>query len=154
MDMTQTENIMRKRSTRIVQLALAGLLVSALATAAQAETGAVRVVFTKGGFIIGVGGGQGVLRFRGRDYPFRVSGMSLGATIGASTTQFVGRALNIRSPGDIAGNYSAIGAGGALAAGAGGVQLQNEKGVVLQLHGAKVGVELSAAVGGVQIALE
>lgn len=145
---------MRKRSTRIVQLVLAGLLVSGLATAARAETGAVRVVFTKGGFIVGVGGGQGVLRFRGRDYPFRVSGMSFGATIGASTTQFVGRALNMHSPGDIAGNYSAIGAGGALAAGAGGVQLQNEKGVILQLHGPKVGVELSAAVGGVQIALQ
>jgi hypothetical protein len=41
-----------------------------------------------------------------------------------------------------------------LAAGAGGVQLQSEKGVILQLHGVKVGVELSAAVGGVQIALE
>lgn len=80
--------------------------------------------------------------------------MSFGATIGASTTDLVGRALNMRSPGDIAGNYSAIGAGGALAAGVGGVQLQNEKGVILQLHGAKVGVELSAAVGGVQIALE
>jgi len=145
---------MRKRSTRIVQLALAGLLVSCLVTAAQAETGDVRVVFTKGGFIVGVGGGHGVLTFRGHNYPFRVSGMSFGATIGASTTQLVGRAMNIRSPGDIAGNYSAIGAGGALAAGAGGVQLQNEKGVVLQLHGAKVGVELSAAVGGVQIALE
>ncbi len=145
---------MRKRSRRIVQLALAGLLVSGMATSAQAETGAVRVVFTKGGFIIGVGGGHGVLSFRGRHYPFRVSGMSIGATIGASTTNLVGHALNIRSPGDIAGNYSAIGAGGALAAGAGGVQLQNERGVILQLHGAKVGVELSAAVGGVQIALE
>ncbi len=145
---------MRKRSRRIVQLALAGLLVSGVATSAQAETGAVRVVFTKGGFIIGVGGGHGVLSFRGRHYPFRVSGMSIGATIGASTTNLVGHALNIRSPGDIAGNYSAIGAGGALAAGAGGVQLQNERGVILQLHGAKVGVELSAAVGGVQIALE
>ncbi len=145
---------MRKRSRRIVQLALAGLLVSGMATSAQAETGAVRVVFTKGGFIIGVGGGRGVLTFRGRHYPFRVSGMSIGATIGASTTNLVGHALNIRSPGDIAGNYSAIGAGGALAAGAGGVQLQNERGVILQLHGAKVGVELSAAVGGVQIALE
>jgi hypothetical protein len=33
------------------------------------------------------------------------------------------------------------------------VQLQNDKGVV-QLHGAKIGVEVSAAVGGVQIALE
>jgi hypothetical protein len=145
---------MRKRSTWIVQLALAGLLVSGMAASAQAETGAVRVVFTKGGFIVGVGGGHGVLTLRGHHYRFRVSGMSVGATIGASTTNFVGRALNIRSPGDIAGNYSAIGAGGALAAGAGGVQLQNEKGVILQLHGVKVGVELSAAVGGVQIALE
>jgi hypothetical protein len=145
---------MRKRSTWIVQLALAGLLVSGMGTSAQAETGAVRVVFTKGGFIVGVGGGHGVLTLRGHHYRFRVSGMSVGATIGASTTNFVGRALNIRSPGDIAGNYSAIGAGGALAAGAGGVQLQNEKGVILQLHGVKVGVELSAAVGGVQIALE
>jgi hypothetical protein len=148
------ENSMRKRAARIVQLALAGLLVSGLATAARAETGTVRVVFTKGGFIVGVGGGQGVLTFRGHNYPFKVSGMSFGATIGASTTDLVGRALNMHSPGDIAGNYSAIGAGGALAAGAGGVQLQNEKGVILQLHGVKVGVELSAAVGGVQIALE
>ena len=55
---------------------------------------------------------------------------------------------------DIQGTYAVIGAGGALAAGAGGVQLQNEKGVILQLAGGKVGVELSAAVGGVTIALK
>jgi hypothetical protein len=146
---------MEKHGVRILQAAVLALLLSLTATrSSQAETGAVRVVFTKGGFIVGVGGGRGVLTFRGHRYPFRVSGMSLGATIGASTTDFVGRALNMRSPGDIAGNYGAIGAGGALAAGAGGVQLQNEKGVILQLHGVKVGVELSAAVGGVQIALE
>ncbi|WP_024506081.1 hypothetical protein [Bradyrhizobium sp. ARR65] len=144
---------MRKCFGWIIQLSVAGLLASGLATATQAETGVVRVVFTKGGFIIGVGGGEGVLIFRGHRYPFTVSGMSIGATIGASTTQFTGRALNIRSPGDIQGTYSVIGAGGALAAGAGGVQLQNEKGVILQLHGPKIGVELSAAVGGVQIAL-
>jgi hypothetical protein len=145
---------MEKRGMRILQAALLGLLVSStVTTATRAEIGAVRVVFTKGGFIIGVGGGEGVLTFRGNKYPFTVSGMSIGATIGASTTQFVGRALNMRSPGDIQGTYSAIGAGGALAAGAGGVQLQNEKGVILQLHGPKVGVELSAAVGGVTIAL-
>jgi len=153
--LSQRENTMIKRGIRVLQFATLALLVTAiLPTSSQAETGAVRVVFTKGGFIVGVGGGRGVLTFRGHHYPFRVSGMSIGATIGASTTDLVGRALNMRSPGDIAGNYSAIGAGGALAAGAGGVQLQNEKGVILQLHGVKVGVELSAAVGGVQIALE
>jgi hypothetical protein len=146
---------MEKRGIRILQAAVLALLLSITATrSSQAETGAVRVVFTKGGFIVGVGGGRGVLTFRGHHYPFRVSGMSFGATIGASTTDLVGRALNMHSPGDIAGNFGAIGAGGALAAGAGGVQLQNEKGVILQLHGVKVGVELSAAVGGVQIALE
>jgi hypothetical protein len=80
--------------------------------------------------------------------------MSVGFTIGASTTQLAGQALNLKSPGDIQGTYAVIGAGGALAAGAGGVQLQNEKGVILQLAGGKVGVELSAAVGGVTIALK
>ena len=136
-------------------VALLGMLGSVgLATPTLAEIGAVSVVFTKGGFIVGVGGGQGVLIFRGKRYPFTVSGMSVGLTIGASTTKFVGRALNLRSPGDLAGGYSVAGAGGALAAGAGGVQLQNGKGVILQLSGPKVGVEASAAVGGVTITMQ
>ena len=146
---------MKQHQRLLARLALAVFLVTGvLPTAAQAETGAVRVVFTKGGFIVGVGGGEGVLTFRGHHYRFNVSGMSVGFTIGASTTKFTGQALNLRSPGDIQGTYAVIGAGGALAAGAGGVQLQNEKGVILQLAGAKVGVELSAAVGGVTIALK
>jgi hypothetical protein len=146
------EKVMRYR-TRMFQAVVLGLLASAGYTStSRAETGAVRVVFTKAGFIIGVGGGQ-VLTFRGRNYPFKVSGASLGATIGASTTKFIGRALNLRSPGDIAGSYGAAGAGGALAAGAGGVQLQNANGVILQLSGPKVGVEFSAALAGVTITM-
>jgi hypothetical protein len=126
-----------------------------LASPSRADTGAVRVVFTKGGFIVGVGSGRGVLIFKGHRYPFRVGGMSVGFTIGASTTQLQGHALNLNSPADIQGSYSVLGAGGALAAGAGGVQLQNNQtGVILQLAGGKVGVELSAAVGGVTITLE
>jgi hypothetical protein len=82
---------------------MAGLL----PTTAQAETGAVRVVFTKSGLIVGVGRGEGVLTFRGHHYPFTVSGMSVGFTIGASTTALSGRALNLRTPGDIQGTYSA-----------------------------------------------
>ena len=146
---------MKKYRTRMMLIALLGFLVSAsYATPSFAETGAVSVVFTKGGFIVGVGGGQGVLTFRGKHYPFTVSGMSVGFTIGASTTKFVGRALNLHSPGDLAGSYAAGGAGGALAAGAGGVQLQNANGVILQLSGPKVGAEVSAAVGGVTIAMQ
>jgi len=143
------------KSRRMMLLALLGVLATAgFATPSAAEIGAVTVIFTKGGFIIGVGGGEGVLVFRGRRYPFTVSGMSVGFTIGASTTKFVGRALNLRSPGDLAGSYAVAGAGGALAAGAGGVQLQNANGVILQLSGPRIGVEASAAVGGVTIAMK
>jgi len=145
---------MRKNLRALVCAAVLALVgVAGLSTASQAETGAVRVVFTKGGFIVGVGGGQGVLTFRGHHYPFVVSGMSFGATIGASTMELVGRARNLQSPGDLAGTYSALGAGAAVAGGAGGVVLQNARGVVLELHGVKVGLELSAAVGGVTITM-
>jgi len=146
---------MKKYRTGMLLAAMLGFFASVgLVTPSRAETGAVSVVFTKGGFIVGVGGGRGVLTFRGRHYPFTVSGMSVGFTIGASTTRFVGRALNLHSPGDLAGSYAAGGAGGALAAGAGGVQLQNANGVILQLSGPKVGLEASAAVGGVTIAMQ
>lgn len=140
--------------SRLLGAASALLLACGLASPAKADTCAVRVVFTKGGFIVGVGGGHGVLTCHGRHYRFAVSGMSVGFTIGASTTQLSGRALNVRSPADIQGSYAAIGASGALSAGAGGVQLQNDKGVILQLAGGKVGVELSAAVAGVTVRLE
>jgi len=145
---------MKHPRTKLPAASLLALLTCGFATPSQAETCAVRVVFTKGGFIVGVGGGHGVMICRGRSYRFAVSGMSVGFTIGASTTQLNGRALNVRSPGDIQGSYAAIGASGALAAGAGGVQLQNQNGVILQLSGAKVGVELSAAVAGVTVTLE
>ena len=145
---------MRNHGLRFLGAVLVVIFVCGVAWPARADTGAVRVVFTKGGFIVGVGGGHGVLVCRGHSYRFAVSGMSVGFTIGASTTQLSGHALNVNSPGDIQGSYAAIGAGGALAAGAGGVQLQNQKGVILQLAGGKVGVELSAAVAGVTVTLE
>src|SRR5438477_2405915 len=103
-----------KRTTAYAAFALlAGL--TGLAAPSQADTGQVAVVFTKGGFILGVGGGEGVLVLHGKRYPFSVSGMSVGFTIGASTTKFVGQAFNLRGPASIEGTYGTAGAGGAVA---------------------------------------
>ncbi|SNT06060.1 hypothetical protein AB7828_06410 [Tardiphaga sp. 215_C5_N2_1] len=144
---------MRKFSVFAVAVAvLAGVV--GFATPSSADMGQVAVIFTKGGFIVGVGGGEGVLRYRGKTYPFTVSGMSVGFTIGASTTKLIGRAINLKGPTSIEGTYGVVGAGGAVVGGAGGVQLQNGNGVILQLSGPKVGAELSAAVGGVTIRLK
>ena len=136
-----------------IKVALVALLagVAGFSTPSQAETGQVSVVFTKGGFIVGVGAGEGVLVLHGRRYPFTVSGMNVGFTIGASTAKLVGRAVNLHGLASFEGTYSAIGASGAFAAGAGGVQLQNGNGVILQLSGPKVGLEVSAAVGGATV---
>ena len=135
-------------------LAASLAIVAGFSTPSRADTGQVAVVFTKGGFIVGVGAGEGVLLYRGHKYPFTVSGMSVGFTVGASTTKLVGRALNLKGPQSIEGAYAAGGAGGAIAAGGGAVQLQNGNGVILQLSGPKVGAEVSAAVGGVTIKLK
>ena len=69
---------MKKNPTQMVRLLICGTMLSLLAvtsvsTASQADTGSVRVVFTKAGFIVGVGGGRGILTFRGHHYPFTVS---------------------------------------------------------------------------------
>ena len=148
-------NFLTNRSTRATALTfLLALLAAGVGISPSiADTGLIRAVVTKGGFIIGVGGGTGTLVFRGRHYPLQISGMSFGATIGASTTDLRGHAYHMRAPTDIEGTYSAIGAGAALAGGAGGVRLQNAKGVVLELTGVKVGAELSAAVSGVEVRL-
>jgi hypothetical protein len=151
---------MRKSCLRVALVVLLQILWSAgISTSSHAEAGSVAVVFTKGGLILGVGGGDGVLTFRGRHYPFTVSGISVGATIGASTTRLVGQALNLKGPESIEGTYTAIGAGGALAGGVGSVRLRNTNGamtngVILQLSGPKVGAELSVAAAGVSIRLK
>jgi hypothetical protein len=152
--------VIRKPRLHVAVAAVQAILwLVVISTASHAETGSVAVVFTKGGLILGVGRGEGVLTFRGTHYPFTVSGISVGGTIGVSTTKLVGQAFNLRGPESIEGTYGAVGAGGALAGGAGSVRLRNTNGsvtnvVILQLSGPKVGVELSVAAAGVSIRLK
>jgi hypothetical protein len=134
-------------------VAVAVTLAPMLAPPGWAATGTVQFEIVKAGFIVGVGGGSGTLVFQGRRYPLSVGGLSLGATIGASKAELVGRALNLRRASDIAGTYTAVGAGAAVAGGASGIRLQNAKGVVLELRGRNIGLEFTASVSGVEISL-
>jgi hypothetical protein len=135
-------------------VAIAGtFLLGALSTAEAQTTGAVRFQVAKAGFIIGVGGGTGTLRFKGKTYPLRVEGLSAG-TIGVAQADLVGTASNLRDPTDIAGTYSAAGAGVAVGGGARSIQLQNAKGVILDLRGRQAGFEASLGVGGATITMQ
>jgi len=133
--------------------AVAAVFLLALPSIADAQsTGTVRFRVAKAGFIVGVGGGSGVLNFRGRTYPLRVDGLSAG-TIGVAQADMVGTARNLRQASDIVGTYSAAGAGIAVAGGGSSVRLQNANGVVLDLRGRQAGFQASLGVGGVTISM-
>ena len=65
--------------------------------------------------------GNGVPTWRGRSCPFRVSGLSLGITAGATVGRLDGWASGIRKVSDFASTYSSVGGGAALVGGINGV---------------------------------
>ena len=119
----------------------------------QAETGTVRVLLGTTGVVVGVGNGKGTLTFHGKTYPFEVSGASLGATLALTVSELEGRVLNLRTPGDLAGNYIAVGASGAIVGGVGVARLRNANGVILVVRGPKLGAGLSVNLARVTITM-
>jgi hypothetical protein len=143
---------MNKFAIRFGLVALLALIV--LAPSADARMGSVRVTITKAALLAGAGVGHGVLTFDGREYPFRVYGLSVGVTIGASIAKLAGWASYLHELSDFEGDYTSAGLGAALIGGAGGVQLKNQKGVIITLHGARAGLEFAANLSDVRIAFE
>jgi hypothetical protein len=138
---------------RSLILSGAGLATAAFVVPAEAATGSVSLHIASAGFIFGVTGGSGTLTFRGQQFPLRVGGINAGALVGVSATDLVGTASNIHAPGDIAGLYSAIGAGLSIAGGRSSARLSNANGVVLRLHGRQVGFSFSIDLSGMSISL-
>lgn len=139
-----------------VRLAAIGLLASIAPVKpsfAQAA-GHVRVKIVKAGLLIGGGAGSGVLTYRGRNYPFSLSGVSVGITAGATIGRLDGWASGIREVGDFAGTYSSAGGGFALVGGVNGVHLRNEKGVTIVLQGPKAGMEVAANLSAITISMK
>lgn len=143
--------------TRMIKCAAAVFVAAAMLIVAtipsQADNGTVRFRVGSAGFIVGVGGGSGTLTFQGKTYPLRIGGVSVGM-IGVSSADLVGRARNLRRASDIAGTYTAVGAGLAIAGGASTARLQNANGVVLEVRGTKVGFSASLDLSGLQISMQ
>jgi hypothetical protein len=138
---------------RIAVIALSAVVLSTAPSFAQAP-GYVRVKLVKAGLMLGTGGGSGVLTYRGRNYPFTVTGLSLGVAAGASVSWLKGWASGIKQVTDFAGTYSTVGGGGAFVAGLGGVRLGNERGVKIALQGSRAGMEFAANLSEVRISLK
>ena len=98
-------------------------------------------------------GGNGVLVFRGRAYPFEVGGLGVGG-IGVSTIDATGEVYNLRDLGQFPGTYGQARYGFAVgSASAGDLWMQNEAGVILHLKAKRTGLMLSLGGDAVVISL-
>ncbi len=143
--------------SRVIKLvAVAATAASMLmggSTPSHAQSGTVRRHIVKAGFIVGVGGGSGTLTYHGKTYRLSLGGIGVGS-LGVAAVDLIGTASNLHRPADIAGAYGAAGAGATFVGGAQVATLQNQKGVVLSLHGAQAGFQVSIGLGGMTIALQ
>ncbi|SHG02889.1 hypothetical protein SAMN05443248_0027 [Bradyrhizobium erythrophlei] len=129
MNVRPSKRMKAQTMSSTIRLALIALFAHVLpvkSSLAQAP-GYVRVKLVKAPLMAGAGGGSGVLTYRGRDYPFRVSGLSLGVTAGASVSRLEGWASGIRQVSDFAGTYSAVGAGAPLSAAPGAFSWETKR---------------------------
>jgi hypothetical protein len=138
--------------TAAVIVAATALLFANFASAAP--DGTIALTLYKAGFVVGGSGGTGTLKFKGKQYPVNIGGVSLGATIGASKAELIGEAYNLKKPSDIEGTYAAVQAGVAVVGGGKVAELKNSKGVVLKIKGKQVGLELALDLGGMEVALK
>jgi len=111
-----------------------------------------------GGFHLGIGGssGSGTLTYRGRNYPFRVSGMAIGR-VGMTSSSAVGDVFNLRHLQDFNGNYSVSGAGTrgvTLGAGQTGTVMSNQAGVIVRISSTQRGVAVNATGGSITMLLQ
>ena len=139
---------------RYALLALVACAGAALSSASYGDSGTVSLTIYKAGWIIGGSGGGGVLNFRGRTYELTAGGLDYGLVFGGSRTVLRGRVSHINQPSDVAGVYGAAGAGLAVGGGARAIVLTNQKGAVLELSGAEVGLMANADLSGLAITLK
>lgn len=123
----------------------------AMADAPKKPVGEVSVDETQFGFIIGGSMGGGVLTFEGKKYPFKMSGISLGANIGVSKFSATGQVYDMKDVSKFAGTYARLTGSVALGGGMGDMTLKNENGVIMSLKGTTQGLQLNAGASGVTV---
>ncbi len=122
---------------------------------AQAAKPDATLRLSEGSVAVGIGWswGKGVLTYKGKSYPVKVEGLSVGE-VGVSKAQATGDVFNLKRVEDFTGLYAAAGAEGTAVKGAGVIALRNERGVSITLKSVTKGANLKLAAEGLKLSLE
>jgi len=134
-------------------MAAAIMLLLGTSAESHAQTGTVHLTVVNAGFIVSTGSGTGTLSYHGKEYRLSVGSVGFG-TIGVAGAELAGTAYNLRTTADIAGTYRAVAAGLTVGGGAQVARFQNANGVILELLGAQLGLEVVLGFAGMAIALQ
>jgi hypothetical protein len=135
----------------------AAVLIGGLALAADAKqpVGKVSIEEKQFGLIIGGSKGSGTLTFQGKEHPFKLKGLSLGANVGVSKMSAAGEVYDMTSISQFPGTYTKLDASVALGGGVGGLRLKNENGVIMVLHSRTQGVDVNlGSMSGMTVTME
>jgi hypothetical protein len=99
---------------------------------------------------IGFTWGEGTLRFRGKDYNFKVNGLNM-IGLGFATMIARGEVYNLESLADFPGKYYGVEGGATLVEGSAGLVIKNSQGVVMNLKAEQKGVDLRLGDQGLSI---
>ena len=102
--------------------------------------------------IFGGAEGKGVLHFKGKDYPFTMTGVTVGG-VGYTEAHGTANVYFLKNIEDFPGNYQGIGAGAAVGVSKGGNTFQNMKEVVITTKSKGEGAALNLGVSSISIKL-
>ena len=114
--------------------------------------------FSGGSFAAGIGfsWGSGTLTYKGKSYPVKVKGLSVGR-VGATSSSAYGEVFNLKHLQDFSGHYDVGGAGTrgvTLGAGKTGTLMSNQAGVIVRISSTQQGLAVNATGGGVDLQLQ
>ncbi len=142
----------RRRASLMIKVTLAGgLLAMAGCASMKAPTEQSIAGLSPSGmvsvtedFVTGLGGGDGMLDYQGRSYPFKLIGTVVGPGGGLSKITASGEVYNLADVADFAGRYTqSTGAAGLNRSGSSDLWLKNSGGVIMHLRGASSGAMLT-----------
>jgi hypothetical protein len=145
--------IYKSRISVIFLVVVACILAANFAVAEETKaSGTITIESHSVALGFGINWGHGTLKFKGKEYKFKITGLSV-IDLGVSSVSATGWVYHLRHLSDFAGSYSAASAGIDVVVGGGATALENEHDVVLRITSKKQGVQFTLAGEGVRIKL-
>ena len=148
-----------KNAKKIVILLFALGVMTGFTQAATHPSGPDAILRLSGGsFAAGIGfsWGSGTLTYKGKDYPVKVKGLSVGK-VGITSSSAYGEIFNLKHLQDFNGHYN-VGAAGTrgvtLGGGKSGTLMTNQAGVIVRISSTQKGVNVNATGGGVDMQIQ